>query len=66
MVPKNSSLADYHRTPKVTCYENKGLKVKLVAKCASTRGFVGIQAESDAFWTLTKGGLVQKWNTTEF
>ena len=50
----------------VDLYENKGLKVKLLATHTSTRGFVGIEAESDAFWTLTKDGLVQKWNTTEF
>ena len=28
--------------------------------------FVAIEAESNAFWTLTKGGLVQKWSTAEF
>ena len=50
----------------IDLYENGGLKVKLLASHTSTQGFVAIEAESNAFWTLTKGGLVQKWSTAEF
>ena len=47
----------------IDLYENQGFKVKLLATHASTQGFVAVEAESDAFWTLTKEGLVQRWNT---
>ena len=50
----------------VDLYSNQGLEVKHVASHSCTSGFADMSADQRAFWTLTKQGLVQKWDLTPF
>ncbi len=45
----------------IDLYGNQGFKIKLVASHVSDLGYVAIETDQKAFWTLTKMGLVQKW-----
>lgn len=45
----------------IDLYVNQGFKIKLVASHVSDLGYVAIETDQEVFWTLTKDGLVQKW-----
>ncbi len=45
----------------IDLYGNQGFKIKLVSSHVSDLGYVAIETDQKAFWTLTKMGLVQKW-----
>ena len=45
----------------IDLYGNQGFKIKLVSSHVSDLGYVAIESDQKAFWTLTKMGLVQKW-----
>ena len=50
----------------VDLYSTKGLELKHVGSLATANGFADISADQKAFWTLTKQGLIQKWDLTQF
>ena len=45
----------------IDLYSNQGFKINLVASHFRDKGYVAIDADQNVFWTLTKDGLVQKW-----